>query len=68
MFQDVAVWDMQHHSEHYMVLGYLRGDPEKDLTGYLRKVRFFPLWTLRRDLALAPEIYAVEDVIAAITD
>ena len=35
LFQGVAVWDLQHNSYHYMVLGCLRGDPAKDLTVYL---------------------------------
>ena len=36
-FQDVAVWDMQQKTEHYMVLGCLRGEPAKELAGYLQK-------------------------------
>ena len=43
LFQDVAAWDTRHYLGHYMVLGYLRGEPAKDLVGYLRKLRRFPL-------------------------
>ena len=31
LFQDVDVRDLQHHSDHYMVLVCLRGDPTKEL-------------------------------------
>ena len=54
-FQDVAVWDTLHHSDHYMVLGCLRGEPVKELTGYLCKARRSPLQPLRRKLVSAPE-------------
>ena len=37
LFQDVAVWDPQHNLDHYMVLGFIRGEPEKELTKYLCK-------------------------------
>ena len=33
LIQDVAIRDMQHHLDHYMVLGCLRGELSKDLTG-----------------------------------
>ena len=46
---------MQQHSDHYMVLGCLRGDPAKELTGYLRKVPCSPLSPLSRNLVLATE-------------
>ena len=38
-----------------MVLGYLRGESAKDLTGYLRKACRFPLRPLRREILLAPD-------------
>ena len=50
-FQDVAIREMQHHSDHYMFLGCLRWDPEKELIGCLRKACRFPLRPLCRDLA-----------------
>ena len=43
IFQDVAVHDTRHHSDHYMVLEFLRGEPAKELTRYLRKACHFPL-------------------------
>ena len=46
LFQDVAVQYQQHHSDHYMVLGCLRGGAAKELTDYLRKACHFPLQTL----------------------
>ena len=46
---------MQHHLEHYMFLGYLRGETVKELTDYLRKACRFPLCPLRRYLMLAPD-------------
>ena len=55
LFQNVAIWDLQHHLNHYMVLGCLRGDPAKDLTDYLCKARRFPLWPIRCDLAFASD-------------
>ena len=55
LFQDVTFWDTQHQSDHYMVLGCLRGEPEKEITGYLRKLRRYPLRTLHRDLASGPD-------------
>ena len=55
MLQDVAVQDTQHHLDHYMFLGCLRGEPAKELTGYLHKARSFPLRPLCRNLALAPD-------------
>ena len=54
LFQDVDVRDTQHHSDHYMILGYLRGDPAKDIMGYLRKARRLPLRPLRHDIASDP--------------
>ena len=39
LFQGVAIRDLQHNLDHYMVLGCLRGEPTKDLTDYLRKAR-----------------------------
>ena len=33
LFQDVAAWDTRQYLGHYMVLGSLRGEPEKDLVG-----------------------------------
>ena len=53
LFQDVDVRDTHHHLDHYMVLGYLRGDPAKELTGYIRKARRSPLRTLCHNLASA---------------
>ena len=38
-----------------MVLGCLRGDPAKEITGYLRKARRFSLHPLCRDLVLTPD-------------
>ena len=38
-----------------MVLDYLKEEPAKDLTGYLRKARRLTLRTLRCDLLLAPD-------------
>ena len=43
LFQDAAIQDARHHSEHYMVLGCLRGNAAKYLMGYLLKARRFPL-------------------------
>ena len=51
----MAVWDTRHQSGHYMVMDCLRGELSKELTGYLRKVRRFPLWPLRHELVLVPE-------------
>ena len=45
------VQDKRHHLDHYMVPGWLRGDPAKELTGYLRKAHRSPLQNLRRNLA-----------------
>ena len=50
MFQDVAARDMQHHSDNYMVLGCMKGEPKKEFTIYLCKVRRSPLRTFRRGL------------------
>ena len=50
LFQDVAVRDPRHNSDHYMVLGCLRGGSAKELTYYLRKLRHLPLRTIHRDL------------------
>ena len=55
LFQDMAVQDLQHHLDYYMVLGCLRRDPENELTDYLRKARRFPLRYLRRYLASASD-------------
>ena len=55
LFQDAAIQDTRHHSEHYMVLGCLRGGPTKDLTGCLQKACRFPLRPLRHNLVLAPD-------------
>ena len=52
LFQDVAVRDMRHQSDHYMVLGCLRGEPAREITGYLRKSRRFSLQPLRCGLVL----------------
>ena len=38
-----------------MVKSCLRGELEKDLTGYLCKSRRFPLWSLCRDLVSTPD-------------
>ena len=54
-FQDVAVRYMQHHLDQYMVLGCLRVDPAKEITGYLRKVCRFTLQTLPRNFLLVPD-------------
>ena len=54
-FQDVAIQDMHHHSDHYMVLGCLGGEPAKELTDYLCKTRRSPLRPLCRDLAFASD-------------
>ena len=51
LFQDVAIRDPRHNSDHYMVLGCLREEPAKDLTDYLRKAHRFPLWPIHCDLA-----------------
>ena len=53
LFQDMAIQNTQHHLDHYMVLGCLRGDPAKELTGYLQKVCRFPLQPLRFNFLLA---------------
>ena len=55
LFQDVAVRDTQHHLDHYMILGYLRGETAKDLTGYLRKALRPPLRPLYRNFVLTPD-------------
>ena len=55
LFQDVAVRDLRHNSDHYMVLGCLRGDLEKELTYYLRKVCRFSLRKIRCRLASASD-------------
>ena len=55
MFQDLFVQDTQHHSDYYMVLGYMRGEPTKDLTIYLHKAHRFLLRPLCRYLASAPD-------------
>ena len=55
LFRDVAVRDTRNHLDYYMVLGCLRGEPVKELTGYLLKARRFPFRPLRRDLASAPD-------------
>ena len=55
LVQDVDVWDPQRNSNHYMVMGCIRGDPVKELTDYLRKSHRFPLWTIRHDLPSALE-------------
>ena len=51
----MAVQGTQHHLDHHMVLECLRGNPEKELTGELRKARRFLLQTLRRDLMSVPD-------------
>ena len=51
MFQDVSVQDPRKNSDHYMVLGCLRGEPVRGLTDYLRKARRFSLLPIHRDLA-----------------
>ena len=51
----VAVQDTRNHLDHYMVLGYLRGETAKDLTGYLPKACRFPLQPLCHDLAFDPD-------------
>ena len=55
LFQDVAVRDTRHHLDHYMFMGCLRGDPAKELTGYLQKSCHPPIRTLRCDLASEPD-------------
>ena len=55
LFQDMPVRDTRNHSDHYMVLGYLRGELVKELTGYLRKARRFSLRPLCHDLASVPD-------------
>ena len=55
LLQDVDIQDMRHNSDHYMVLGCMSGDLEKELMDYLRKVRRFLLRPIRRDLASASE-------------
>ena len=55
LFQDVDPGDPRHNSDHYMVMGCMRGDPVKELTDYLRKSHRFPLWTIRNDLPSASE-------------
>ena len=55
LFQDVAVQDPQHNSDHYMFLGCLRGEPAKRLTEYLCKMRRSPLRPIHCDLAPASE-------------
>ena len=54
LFQDVAVRYTQHHSDHYMFLGYLWGGATNELMEYLRKAHHFPLRTLCRDFLSAP--------------
>ena len=51
LFQDVAIRDPRKNSDHYMVLGCLRGEPVRGLTDYLRKARRFSLLPIHRDLA-----------------
>ena len=46
LFQGMAAQDMRHHSNHYMVLGCMRGEPATELTGYLRKAHRFILHPL----------------------
>ena len=38
-----------------MVLGCLRGEPEKEITGYLSKAQRYPLRTLRKNIASDPD-------------
>ena len=52
LFQEVAVQDTRHHSDHYMVMSCLRGEPEKELAVYPRKARRFPILPLRHKLVL----------------
>ena len=37
IFQNVAVWDLGHNSDHYMVMGCLRGASSKEHSNYLRR-------------------------------
>ena len=55
LFQDVAVRDPRHNSDHYMVLGCLSEDPEKELMEYLLKACHFPFQTIHCNLASMPD-------------
>ena len=55
LFQDVAVQDPRHSSDNCMVLGCMRGEPEKELMDYIRKSRRFPLCPIHCDLASTSE-------------
>ena len=55
LFQEMDVRYTRNHSDHYMELGCLMGDPAKELTGYLRKACRSPLRPLYRDLVSEPE-------------
>ena len=44
LFKNVTVWDPRHNSEHYLVLGCLRGAPLKEHSGYLGMRKRPPLW------------------------
>ena len=55
LFQDVAAWNTRQNLDHYMVLVYLRKDPEKDITGYLHKAHRSPLRPFRCDLSSSPD-------------
>ena len=56
----MAVRDTQHHLVHYMIMGRIRGDLAKELTGYLCKACRFHLCLLCRNLVSEPEKHISE--------
>ena len=44
-FRNVSIRDPRHNTDHYMVLGYLRSDPEKEHAKYLSGRKKLPLWS-----------------------
>ena len=55
LFQYISVRDMRHQLDHYISMGYLRGELKEDLMGYLRKVHCLPLCPLHHNLASDPD-------------
>ena len=55
IFQDVAVWDPRHHSDHLMVVGILHGASRREQSKYLGIRTRLPLRPPRRQTRMRAE-------------